>query len=74
MSKENTGELEKILKAQPSLAAEMALGKRLILNTSVNLGDYVSFIVMGTEEMTPEIIISKAELRRFANEILEKTA
>lgn len=73
MSKKvDIGELEELIKNQPDLAPTLALGKRLILNTSTNLGDYASMIVFGTEEMTPEIVISKKELRRFAEEILEK--
>jgi hypothetical protein len=70
--KVDIGELEELIKNQPDLAPTLALGKRLILNTSTNLGDYASMIVFGTEEMTPEIVISKKELRRFAEEILEK--
>jgi len=72
MTKVEIGELDKLLVARPEIAATLALGKRIILNGRSNLGDYASIIVFGTEEMSNEILINKAELRRFAEEVLEK--
>lgn len=72
MTKVDIGELKELLEKQPDLAPTLALGTRLILNSKVNLGDYASMIVFGTDEMTPEIVMPKKELRRFAEEILEK--
>lgn len=72
MSQVDVGDLEKLITARPELVATMALGKRIILNNAVNLGDYVPFIVCGVDEFSPEIVIKKDELVRFAKEVLEK--
>lgn len=72
MAKVDIGELKELIERQPDLQPTLALGTRIILNTGVNLGDYASIILCGTDEMTPETIISKKELVRFAKDVLEK--
>lgn len=74
MTKVDIGELKELIEKNPDITLTLALASRLILNTSVNLGDYVTFIVAGIDDVTPEIVVSKKELRRFAKDVLEKTA
>lgn len=72
MSKVDIGELEELIKRQPDLAANVAHGMRVILANTTQMGEYASFIVYGPHEGTPEIIIRKDELLRFAKEVIEK--
>lgn len=72
MTKVDIGELKELIKRQPDLATNVAHGMRIILTPQNNLGDYASFIVYGPEEGTPEIIMRKDELLRFAKEVISK--
>lgn len=68
----NIGELRKMLKAQPEMASSIAYGIKAIVANDRGLGEFASIIVLGAESSTPEILMQKSELIRFANEILAK--
>lgn len=72
MAKVDIGKLRKLLKTEPTMATTVAYGTRMLLCNVESLGDYVSFIVHGVEDGTPEIIMHKNELLRFAREIEAK--
>jgi hypothetical protein len=72
MSKVDIGDLKKLILKQPDIATRLALAIRMIHTPNVNLGDYTSFIIAGTEEFTPEIIVKKTELLKFAREFIER--
>lgn len=73
MAKVEVGKLEKLLKAQPGMETQLALGVRAIVCNNTSLGDYASIMIVGANDDTPEIVMAKTELRRFAQEILDKT-
>lgn len=70
--KYNIGELKKLLENEPEMAETVAFAQRIILITAANFGDFTSFIVCGREETTPEIVILKSELLKFAHEVIDK--
>lgn len=72
MSKVDVGDLKKLIKQQPDMAATVAFAQRILLISAANFGDFTSFVVAGREETTPEIIVSKTELVKFAREVIEK--
>lgn len=72
MTKVDIGELKDLIKRQPEIVATVAFAQRIIINGAVNLGDYTSIIIAGSDETTPEIIVSKSELIRLAHESIEK--
>lgn len=73
MSQVDIGELKELIDKNPDIAATLSLGTRVILGgQNVNLGDYTTFIVFGIDEMSPEIVIKKEELRRFAQDVLDR--
>lgn len=72
MTKVEVGNLKELLKAQPDMETQLALGIKAIVCNDASLGDYASIMILGTEQTSPEIVMPKAELRRFAQEILDK--
>lgn len=73
MAKVEVGNLKKLLQAQPDMKTQLALGVRAIVCNDTSLGDYASFMVLSADgDSTPEIVMTKTELRRFAQEILDK--
>lgn len=72
MTKVDIGELKEIITGSPDITPTLALGTRIIMTNNQRLGDYTTFIVAGVDEFTPEIVITKKELKRFAQEVLEK--
>lgn len=72
MAKVDVGKLRKMLRQQPDMATQVAYGSKAIVANSQSFGEHATIIVMGTEEATPEILMSKTELVRFAHEILVK--
>lgn len=68
----DTGALKKMLTAQPEMAPTLACGVRAIVCNDTSFGDFASIMIVGTEDATPEIVMSKTELIRFAHEILTK--
>jgi len=72
MAKVDIGKLRKMFRKEPELAATVAYASKAILINTESFGEYATFMVFGQEESTPEIIISKAELLRFANEVQAK--
>lgn len=72
MAKVDIGKLKKMLKKQPELETTLAVGLKGIVCNYSSLGEYASIMIVGTEESTPEILMQKSELRKFAQEILAK--
>lgn len=72
MAKVDIGKLRKMLRAQPDMATSVAYGIKAIVANDRNFGDFASIIIMGAEDSTPEIVMQKTELIRFAHEILTK--
>lgn len=73
MSQVEIGELKELIAKNPDIAATLTLSNKLILGgQNINLGDYTTFLVAGIDEISPEIVIKKAELLRFANEVIER--
>lgn len=72
MSKVEIGELKELITNQPDIAPTLALATKIIWTGNKQLGDYTSIMIAGTDEFTPEIIISKKELRAFAQKVLEE--
>lgn len=72
MGKVEVGKLKELITNQPDMAATLALGTKMVFTNNKQLGEFTSFLVAGTDEITPEILIRKSELKRFAKEVLEK--
>lgn len=72
MAKVNIGKLKKMLKQQPEMETRVAYGIKAIVCNHVAFGEYATIMVFGPDDGTPEILMPKSELRRFANEILAK--
>jgi len=68
-----TGNLIDIIKNKPNIAMNLSRASKIILTNYQQLGDYIAFVIITDDEVTPEIIISKKALREFATEVLEKT-
>lgn len=73
MSKVEVGKLKELLKAHPDMGTQLAFGVRGVVCNNTSLGDYASIMIMGANDSTPEIVMAKTELRRFAQEVLDKT-
>lgn len=72
MAKVDIGKLRKMLKAQPEMQTRVAHGIKAIVANDRNFGDFATIVVIGFDESTPEILMQKTELVRFAQEILAK--
>lgn len=70
MSKVDIGDLEKIVKKDPEIESTIAFASSVRLLNISNLGDFTSFIVIGMEDTTNEIIVLKTELLKFANKVI----
>lgn len=70
MSKVDVGDLEKILAGQPEFTHDLVLGKALVINKAVNLGDYQSVVVFGGDEQV-EMVFKKDTLKQFCTDMLE---
>lgn len=72
MAKVDIGKLRKMLKAQPEMETSIAYGIKAIVANDRAFGEFASIIVLSAEDSTPEILMQKTELIRFAHEILAK--
>lgn len=72
MAKVDIGKLRKMFNKEPDIAATVAYGTRMIMCNTETFGDFATFIIYGHEDGTPEIIMRKDELLRFAREIEAK--
>lgn len=72
MAKVDIGKLKKLIKKEPEMAEQLAYGTKAILCNVNNMGEFASFMIFGTDSGTPEIVMRKDELLRFAREIEAK--
>lgn len=72
MTKIDIGELKELIAKQPKIIESVALANRILINSAVELGDFVSIIIYGTESISPEILIRKTELLRLSRESIDR--
>lgn len=69
MAKVDIGSLKRLLKRYPELKANLAYARTIILCNTEGLGDFVTIMVVGEDDISPETLILKEELLKFARSV-----
>lgn len=72
MAKVQIGKLRKMLRADPDMETQLAYALGVIICNYHAFGEYASFMVIGADSSSPEIVIKKSDLIKFAHEVLAK--